>query len=89
MKLLDFTGRKVDPSLMMGFKEEKGEKDPNVKVDSPLYPYHYSHYCHCFRYIGHINHMSQWSSTPLRLHPKKNPKSQWNWKEKAHPCNYF
>ena len=32
MKLLDFTGRKVDPSIMMGFKEEKKEKDPNVKV---------------------------------------------------------
>ena len=32
MKLLDFTGRKVDPSLMMGFKETKKDEDPNVKV---------------------------------------------------------
>ena len=32
MKLLDFTGRKVDPSLMMGFKDNKKEQDPNVKV---------------------------------------------------------
>ena len=33
MKLLDFTGRKVDPSLMMGFKETKKDEDPNVKVN--------------------------------------------------------
>ena len=32
MKLLDFTGRKVDPSLMMGFKDNKKEQDPNIKV---------------------------------------------------------
>ena len=34
MKLLDFTGRKVDPSLLMGFKENKKEEDPNIKVSS-------------------------------------------------------
>ena len=33
MKLLDFTGRKVDPSLLMGsMKESKKEQDPNIKV---------------------------------------------------------
>ena len=32
MKLLDFTGRKVDPSLMMGFKENKKDEDPSIKV---------------------------------------------------------
>ena len=32
MKLLDFTGRKVDPSLMMGFKENKKDEDPTIKV---------------------------------------------------------
>ena len=30
--LLDFTGRKVDPSLMMGFKENKKDEDPSIKV---------------------------------------------------------
>ena len=32
MKLLDFTGRKEDPSLMMGFKENKKDEDPSIKV---------------------------------------------------------
>ena len=34
MKLLDFTGRKVDPSLMMGFKENKKDEDPTIKVSN-------------------------------------------------------
>ena len=32
MKLLDFTGRKVDPSLLLGDMKTKKEKDPNIKV---------------------------------------------------------
>ena len=32
MKLLDFTGRKVDPSLLMGSMKSKKEQDPNIKV---------------------------------------------------------
>ena len=32
MKLLDFTGRKVDPSLMLGDMKAKKERDPNIKV---------------------------------------------------------
>ena len=36
MKLLDFTGRKVDPSLLMGsMKESKKEQDANIKVRLP------------------------------------------------------
>ena len=37
MKLLDFTGRKVDPSLMMGFKENKKDEDPSIKVVYKFY----------------------------------------------------
>ena len=33
MKLLDFTGRKVDPSLIMGTSKDKKEQDPNIKVE--------------------------------------------------------
>ena len=32
MKLLDFTGRKVDPSLLLGDMKTKKDKDPNIKV---------------------------------------------------------
>lgn len=39
MKLLDFTGRKVDPSLMMGFKDNKKEQDPNIKIYRAYRPY--------------------------------------------------
>ena len=36
MKLLDFTGRKVDPSLMLGDMKAKKERDPNIKVEKIL-----------------------------------------------------
>ena len=37
MKLLDFTGRKVDPSLLLGDMKTKKEKDPNIKVSDKYY----------------------------------------------------
>ena len=37
MKLLDFTGRKVDPSLMLGEMKTKKERDPNIKVRESSY----------------------------------------------------
>ena len=68
MKLLDFTGRKVDPSLMMGFKENKKDEDPSIKVGFiiSLNTDHLNH-----RFIEPTNLTFLLCFTPLKIHQRR------------------
>ena len=72
MKLLDFTGRKVDPSLLLGDMKTKKEKDPNIKVRR--FPTE-KNVIGVSRCTEHTNPTSPWSFThPRRKRRKLKPK---------------
>ena len=95
MKLLDFTGRKVDPSLLMGsMKESKKEQDPNIKVRpltaAPLARWHagtppaqiYRAYA---PYVSVVLHTPQ--STPKKGKPEQPPEPEPEQERKEVWCN--
>ena len=99
MKLLDFTGRKVDPSLLMGsMKESKKEQDPNIKVRpltaAPLARWHadtppaqiYRAYA---PYVSVVLHTPQ--STPKKGKPEQppEPEPEPEQEKKEVWCNYI
>ena len=97
MKLLDFTGRKVDPSLLMGsMKESKKEQDPNIKV-RPLTADTLARcpagtppaqiYRAYAPYVSVVLHTPQ--STPKKGKPEQPPEPEPEQERKEVWCNYF
>ena len=99
MKLLDFTGRKVDPSLLMGsMKESKKEQDPNIKVRpltaAPLARWHWLDdtppaqiYRAYAPYVSVVLHTPQ--STPKKGKPEQPPEPEPEQERKEVWCNYI